>query len=84
MSAATNPNETAGAIEEAARDTASCLLIGAINETIGFVPPHLDRLPGAAITVAAHALIAKLDAIETSLLAAHRETMDALEKLNRR
>lgn len=67
--------------ENTAFETASHLLIDAIQETHGFVPLHIEAAPGSAIIVAAHALIAKLDSMETSLLDAVGDLRESLDYL---
>lgn len=62
--------------ENAALETASQLLLDAIQETTGFVPSHLDNRPGAAILVAAHAVVAKLDSMETHHIDLMRELLE--------
>lgn len=82
MSEQNTPNRFELYQEDTARDTATLLLMDAIEDTTGFVPARLDELPGAAIFAAAHALIAKLDAMETSQLEVLRDLRESLDFLS--
>ncbi len=64
--------------EEAAALTATFLLMDAIEDVPNFVPPRVNN-PTEAILIAAHALIAKLDSMETTQLEALRDLCDSLD-----
>lgn len=78
MDNTTNKNQTAPFVEETAALTATYLLMDAIDDVPGFVPPRVDN-PTEAILIAAHALIAKLDSMETSQLEALRDLRDSVD-----
>lgn len=82
MSEQNTPNRFKLSQEDTARDTATFLLMSAINDVPGFSPPRLDEFPSEAILVAAHALIAKLDSIETSHLKVLRDLRESLDLLS--
>lgn len=76
---ATN-NQAAPLVEEGAALTATHLLMDAIADVPYFVPPRVDN-PTEAILIGFHALIAKLDSMETSQLEALRDLRESLDFL---
>lgn len=61
-----------------ASETADNLLMDAIRDVPGFTPPRVDDNPAEAILIAAHAIVAKLDAMETTLMDALRNSKAGL------
>lgn len=65
-------------VEDTAHQTADSLLMDAVDAIGVIIPPHVDS-PAVAILIAAHAIIAKLDSIETMFLQALHCPDDANE-----
>lgn len=78
MDNTTPTHKAAPLVEDAAALTATHLLMDAIDEVPYFVPPRMDN-PTEAILIAAHALIAKLDSMETSQLEALRDLRESID-----
>lgn len=74
---ATN-NQAASSVEDTAHQTANNLLMDAVDAIGVIIPPHVDS-PAAAILIAAHALIAKLDSMEASQLEALRDLRESID-----
>lgn len=65
-------------IEDTAHQTANNLLMDAVDAIGVIIPPHVDS-PAAAILISTHALIAKLDSMETSQLEALRDLRESID-----
>lgn len=63
--------------EDSAHEAASELLMDAYKAIGGIFPPNIDS--ATAILIAAHALIAKLDSLETSMLDALRDLRESID-----
>lgn len=72
MSDQDDNNQFAQTAEDNACHAATYLLMDALDAVPGFVPARVDGKLSEAILTAAHALIAKLDSMETNYLEAFR------------
>ncbi|MBI3480338.1 MAG: hypothetical protein HY016_08300 [Nitrosomonadales bacterium] len=77
----TTSNQAAPSIENTATLTATILLMDAIDEVSGFVPPRVDN-PTEAILIGFHALIAKLDSMETHYINAVCDLQKSINSLS--
>lgn len=84
MNAEQSQTKPGQSLEDSANDTATDLLLRAIAEVSGFTPPRLNDYPEEAIIGAAHAIIAKLDAMETTHLEVMRDLQESLDCLGAR
>lgn len=80
MSDKNNADVSAQTVEDVAHETADNLLLDAFD-AIPILVPTRPIHTSEAMLIHAHALIAKLDAMEASHLAAHREMMGVLERI---
>lgn len=72
--------EHAATVEAIACETADTLLLDAIDSIGAIIPSHIDS-PSTAILLVGHALLAKLDSIETSLIEGMENMRESLDFL---
>lgn len=82
MSAPDTTQQAAQTIEDVACETADNLLMDAADSVHIVIPPGVS-IP-SAILIAAHAIIAKLDSMETSQINALRDLQESLDFLGAR
>lgn len=82
MSAQHTTQQAAPSIEDVAHATADNLLMDAVDSVHIIIPPNVDN-PTAAILIAAHAIIAKLDSMEAVQLQALRDLKESIDFLSK-
>lgn len=65
--------------EQNARLAACDLLMDALDDVPGFTPVRSERFPAEAVLIAAHAIVAKLDVMETTHLEAMRNLQESID-----
>lgn len=72
------PAAPAFSIEDTAHQTANELLMDAVDAIGVIIPPHVDS-PAAAILIVGHALVAKLDSMESTHLYAMNDLRESVD-----